>query len=405
MGCAPSPLDRARRALRAMLLALVCGLAGCVGVDQPRGTALDASAWGRERAEFTTRLAYEALQRGESSRAQQLLDDALGQDPGFVPALALRTRLAHESGDVAGGLRFVAAWRAAAPRDAQALRLQGLLVDSAGRHDEAERLLAEARAGSPEDPRAAYDLYLHYLSRGREDAARRVLDEIGATRGDAAPLVQGAAWYLEQGRGEQALAAYREARRRAPEDHSVAGHLALGAWSLGRAEEVLEIGAELPPRARLEQPDLPLVLASARLERGDRRGALQELELVPEGARDAIFRTLRGEVLLALGAVDEALVELRRATADAVGPEGRAWLALGQAALWRGCASESLRALREAEKRGVVSAQLPALIAAAQIALGERAAAREQLQRARAAGADPAVLLAVEELLAGGDGR
>ncbi|MBK9385823.1 MAG: tetratricopeptide repeat protein [Planctomycetes bacterium] len=220
-------------------------LSACVAVEEPRGTELDAAAWGRERAEFTTRLAFEAAQRGEPSRAQQLLDDALGQDPRYVPALALRTRLAHETSDITGGLRYVAAWRAAAPEDAQALRLQGLLSDASGRHDEAEALLRQARASAPGDPRAGFDLYLHYLSRGREADAEAVLRELGGTRADAAPLVQGAAWYLEQGRGEQALAAYREARRLAPDDHSVAGHLAIGAWSLGMHGEVLEIGEQL----------------------------------------------------------------------------------------------------------------------------------------------------------------
>ncbi|MBL8896404.1 MAG: tetratricopeptide repeat protein [Planctomycetes bacterium] len=380
-------------------------LSACVAVEEPRGTALDAAAWGRERAEFTTRLAFEAVQRGEPSRAQQLLEDALGQDPRYVPALALRTRLAHETGDIASGLHHAAAWRAVAPSDAQALRLQGLLTDAAGRHDEAEALLQEARVGAPDDPRAGFDLYLHYLSRGREAEAERVLATLGSSRADAAPLVQGAAWYLEQGRGEQALAAYREARRRAPDDHSVAGHLAIGAWSLGQPAEVLEIGEQLPPRARLEQPVLPLVLASARLERGDRKGALKELDLVPAEARDAAYRAFRGEVLLALGAAEEARVELASATEAEAEAPSRVWFSLGKASLQCGFASEALRALRQAERLGESSAQLLALIAAAQHALGAGAAARESLERARRAGADAAVLREVEELLAEERGR
>lgn len=167
---------------------------------------------------------------------------------------------------------------------------------------------------------------------------------------------------------------------------------------MGRHAEVLEIGAELPPRARLEHPDLPLVLASSRLEQGDYAAALSELDLVPVALHDVSFLTLRGEVLLALGATDRACATFAAATSQRDAPV-RAWLGHGRAALQSGLASEALRSLRQAERLGSSSPNLPALIAAAHAVLKEPIEARSALERARRAGADPAVIAEVEDLM------
>jgi len=205
-----------------------------------------------------------------------------------------------------------------------------------------------------QDPRTAARRAELLMAMDQGGEARVWLDATLAVAPHAAPLLQADAdWHRLQGRGEQALALYRQALARASDD----GQRAAAHWGLGRGLQ----------------------------ERGDLAGARLELTKAVALAPD------HADYLGALATLDTEALHLTEARAGfdaALTKAGDDYLSLagaGLLALKRGDAQTARTQLLKALVIEPRYAHAQVWLAVAEYQLGERAAALDSLDRARLA--------------------
>jgi Flp pilus assembly protein TadD len=287
-----------------------------------------------DRVEARARLAFEWLDAMRPEEALAVVRDGGGDDARlrFAEGLALQgLRRWDESAIVLGAVRTTAGdlYRSARVSMAYAL-------SRAGRHVEAERALAPALAARPAEARL---LTMHALvldRAGRVDEAVAVLRKALADReragGGAAELHEALAETLARaGRAGEALPALRRAVAAAPRDETLSYALGVAYDRAGQGEAAI---AQM--RALLAMnpahPDALNFLAYQLAERGVR---LEEAETLARRALE--LRPRSGYILDSLGWIHYRRGEFRRAVevlerADAlVGPEATILEHLGDA--------------------------------------------------------------------------
>ena len=251
-------------------------------------------------------IALNASETAASRRLEQVTVDL----PGYPRSLAMEdlARWRREQGDLAGALAAYREAAAASPRHARFQLLVGQVLFNLQRHEEARAALARSLELDPDNrlTRKMMVLCLHALGRDREalDRARELvaggpLDaETAALHGEMAETV---------GLVDEAVAAYVEAVRRAPERLDLMlriGELELTAQRPGRAAYAYRQVLRQDPR-----------LAAARL--GLAKSLWQEAQADSTADQDRL-REIRGllEGLEDAG-VDAASLEAWRAAIDA----------------------------------------------------------------------------------------
>lgn len=242
-------------------------------------------------------------QRGESTSAERLYLELLAAAPDDADALHLLGVLRHRDGRVADGLALIERALAARPNEAPVHCNRGAALRDLGRHDEA---LAACDRALALDPR-------HAIS-----AANRV------------------AVLLDLGRPADALAASEYALALAPDTPAVRYNQGRCLQDLGRTEAALDAFEQ----ARAGLPDfMPLLdnLCACLRALGRERDALAVAEqLVALQPDRAANRHLHASVLLTLDRPKDALASLQRALdldpdqAASQHDLGHAWTALGR---------------------------------------------------------------------------
>lgn len=242
----------------------------------------------RQGVDDLLRRAGAALQQGDGTAAQRLIDTALGQAPGHPAALHMGGVIALQRGRPADALpllrRAVAAGagpgalanlgiaavqageneegetalRAAVAAGAGNPQLAynlGHLLQQTGRHEEAETWLRQATAQAPGYVRAWCDLGALLLEQGREDEAEGCFDAaLQADPDQPVALYNKALLDQRRGRHAEACAGYERCRGRLPLTRGLAlGHGAC-LQELGRLEEALVLYRELLAKDRAAYP-------------------------------------------------------------------------------------------------------------------------------------------------------
>ncbi|MEM7202802.1 MAG: tetratricopeptide repeat protein [Planctomycetota bacterium] len=386
---------------RVALLAAAFGaaLVSCtvVGGD-PSGDKLHAAEWRLAKAEMYRDLALQCVRAGDSERARRLLGQAVDYDRVDAGALRLLLRLAHGDGDLAEASQAARLLLEVEPEATDAWCVLGAIAAAEGRWDDAERVFRRATATPAAGPEPWLDLLRLYRQQEREPAAAAVAAQLASRFGDRVEvwLDRGAALAAGGDWGE-AAAAYRRAYELEPRHQDASARYVLSAVVGERAAEAVAFGRALPPRSRLDNPELTLALVAAHAKAGDSDNALAELQLLDVAtlARPRI-RLLRAELLLALDRREEARQELEAATAADPALAG-AHAALARVHLAAGRAVAGIRALRAAIAADPRDPVPHALLAAALAERGEIDAARRHLGHAQTRpGADRLVQAVVE---------
>ncbi|MGD1148832.1 MAG: sulfatase-like hydrolase/transferase [Thermoanaerobaculaceae bacterium] len=247
--------------------------------------------------------AQDALVAGDEPLAEQRIREVLGKDPGVVNAWTMLGGLCHREGRVADA---VAAYEEAVrrrPGDPAMSSALATVLLTAGQPEEARRTLEAARSNHPEDPRIYFLLGTVAEEEGRlNDAlvlyrktlalnplsapAHVMIGALALRHRDVAtaeqelnaaleldPAVAGARFWRgqileQQGRGEEAIAAYSEELAATPRDLRTAYALAEAYSKLGRSteqEKTLRDAIDANPTA----PVPYLTLAKLYLDRGE----------------------------------------------------------------------------------------------------------------------------------------
>ena len=370
------------------------------------------------------------LQAGQYDTARTRLEQILAHHPDYVEGLRLLagTRLALGQSEAAEALLRHAL--ELDPNWPPTLTTLAELLLASGRAAEAEPLLQRAAGGSPADPRAAWVLARRYSESGRAAEAVALLAPFcNAPRLDAALAAQHSGALAALGRAEEAVEFYQTRLQHTGADAGAAQALVIALGAAGRTAEAGRIAADLLGRGA-RSPELWLAQARACLANGETPGAetaLREcLQLDPRQleahnslaqllwVRSGDLRQATASLDAALGrfAEDDALWGAKAAILQGAGEARAAYECLAPRAL-RAHAAPSLlvraglaalefdpgSALALAERAlrlAPASAQARTLLAAAQLGVGDAAAALGHCEQLLRAAPDDQYLIALQ---------
>ncbi|MFN7920457.1 MAG: tetratricopeptide repeat protein [Bryobacteraceae bacterium] len=220
---------------------------------QAAGNAAEAEAGYREylrrygpRAEVLANLGALLARKEDSGGAIQHYQQALKLDPSLTP-LHLNLGLAHfKQGHAAEAVAAFDVFLHAQPGNRQAMQLRAMALVESGRYADAE---AQYKALGPGDPSVALGLATALLRQRKTAEARAVLDPL-IERGDSAELqlTLGQA-LLNEGRLDEALAAFEKVRAISPAFPSLRLHVGSVYWRQRKTQEAIsEWRAELAAR-------------------------------------------------------------------------------------------------------------------------------------------------------------
>jgi tetratricopeptide (TPR) repeat protein len=202
------------------------------------------------------------LQSGQYTEAHSLLQTLVAANPDYVEGLRLLAGTKQALGDLSEveallrrALEFDPGWTPTLSSLAEFLL-------TSGRNDEAAHLLQRAIQGTPAYPRAAFLLARLYLDTGRPAAALEIATLwCSGSKLDSDLTALHVAAYAALGRGNEAVAHYRQILVRDPQN-LIAGHtLAVALQAANQAEEAERVVSQALRRSR---PTAALQLIHAR---------------------------------------------------------------------------------------------------------------------------------------------
>ncbi len=342
-----SAVERARaRVLLASLLARRPGADG-------RGRLQDAEksfeeAVGEDPSYLPARIAYARflMRRGAADRAVRALQPAAqsaGSDADFA---ALYGRALAATGRVLDAVNVVDGALAKSPSSARLLFAKAFVAEQGGKRDEARGLYERAAAADKGDwePHLAMG---RLALRGRELERAETELKLAAEKNpqEPEPRVGLGDWRLARADPSGAEAEYRKALALDP-DHA-SGHLGLARVLAARGEDAaarpeLEKALQLDPRLAEADVTLGELLWRAKDLEGAKKAFQAAVALEPQGA---VARTRLGAVELELGQVEAAVNDLLAASnLDLSLADGHHWL--GRALLAKGETSQAVEQLK-----------------------------------------------------------
>lgn len=290
---ASSPLDEAAERQLAALGYLAGGAGGAVSGALPDP---------RQRTAVAARLHVAAgeIQQGKCPQVLRELRAIATEDPRNFPALCLAAECLRDAGRAADAIELFRRAATLQPRSPVPPANLGAALISLGRGEEGARELRRALALDPSDGVSASRLARYLLDAGKPAEALTVLDATRAAGGRLPQIfLERGAVLAQTGRLEEALADFREAARRAPQDPVAAENVARALFGLGRAREAA-LAYEALLRLAPERLDAWKTLGAIALEIDDRERALAAfraaLRLEPDAAErsrlEALIETL-----------------------------------------------------------------------------------------------------------------
>lgn len=369
-------------------------------------------------ADLQTTLAIAHASQGDSAKATAALDRALKFAPTHEPALLFHARLKAGAGDAAGAVQLVEKVVAANPSNDDALLLQGhLLLTTGADRTQALETYRKALAANDKNLAAHNAVLTLLLSRNDTDGAQAQLEALKKVApGHPQTVYYEAQLALMRGDMEKAKTLGTQLLKAGADNVRVLqlmGTIELQQGSLVLAEEhlsrALQIAPQMAPVRRLltqtylqqrqgdkayatiaplaEQPDAPgdvlSMAAQAQLLRGDSAKAEALFErAVKVNPGDTRSRTALALTEIDKGHAEQGIDELEEIAAK--DPGTVADIALVTTQVRRRDFDGALKAIDVLEKKQANKPLASALRARVHLARGDRAAARQQFERALA---------------------
>lgn len=233
------------------------------------------------------RLARIAFLQTRFSESKERLDGILARFPDQVEARALRSRIRLRTGDLNGAAGDARRWSQLSPKEAEPLRILGVVQRHRGDPSGAVEMLKRAVALDPTDLRSRQELAGAYAEAGQKrlsEETRREALRMERREREAARLRLEAGYHrtravvhLERGDAAGALKEYRDALSHDPDNPEMwreAGEAAMAAGDPDRALEYLDRAVrQAPSRAVIWR-----TRGEIRLARGETESALNDLQ-------------------------------------------------------------------------------------------------------------------------------
>lgn len=265
-------------------------------------------------------LAVLAYQDGRLEEAVQFSEEVLKHNPDDARALDVLGQALVRLDRTEEGAKALARAVELMPRDPRIMMHYARALQRAGRREEAESVLARFRALGPDETRRRpYGGLIDFLnlpeSEQRAQYHTNLLRQINTNPRDAALQVRLGKFLLSEGKTEEALAAFREARALTSEPAilSDAARMLLDYAQYPTAKEVLETILEKVPDSREARLDY----AIAKFHTDGPEAGLGELDRMPVEHRDGDYFLVRAQILDAQDKVEEAIAALNQGLAAA----------------------------------------------------------------------------------------
>jgi tetratricopeptide (TPR) repeat protein len=265
-------------------------------------------------------LAVLAYQGGQLEDAVRLSEEVLRHNPDDARALDVLGQALVRLNRAEEGAKSLARAVELLPRDPRIMMHYARALQRAGRRDEAEAVLARFRALGPDETRRRpYGGLIDFLnlpeSEQRAQYHTNLLRQINTNPRDAGLKVRLGKFLFSEGKPEEALEAFREARM-LTEDPAVLSDAARALMNQGQyaaAKEFLQALLEKTPDLREVRLDHAIVVFHTE---GPEAG-LRELDRMPAEHRDGDYFLVRAQMLDAQEKVEEAIAALNRGLAAA----------------------------------------------------------------------------------------
>jgi len=206
-----------------------------------------------------------------------------------------------------------------APKDPKILTHYAHVLTRMGRKEEAEKVLADFRAFAPEEGRRPNQGLFDYLNLSPEKQYAKYMENlqrnIGIRPDDPKLRLQLGKTYLQQGKPDQAIEAFRVAGKLTSDPDILAscGKALLDDGQYAASREFLEPAVAAKPAAA----DLRLDLAIAVFNSAGPEAGLNTLDETPPPQRQGDYFLLRAQILDAMNKPEEAAEALNRGFATA----------------------------------------------------------------------------------------
>jgi tetratricopeptide (TPR) repeat protein len=266
-------------------------VAGCVAVgavtgcqEQEKKQTIKQKAeaqWNQARGTVTLSLAQDQYKAGNFDKARQTVDDAAKLVPNSPAVLVLSAKIAIEQGQLERADRELATARTAAPNDAEAFYLSGVVSQRWQKQQDAFTYYQQASEKAPTELAYLMAVSETLVAMDRSDDALALLqgkivffENSSGIRDAAARLLMTKKQY------KQAAELFRQATILTPEEQSYREGLGLALYYSKQYKDAVDVLAKLVMLdAYSERADLRIALGESQLQVGKFREARENLEV------------------------------------------------------------------------------------------------------------------------------
>jgi tetratricopeptide (TPR) repeat protein len=349
LGGGPSPeLTMARAPICAFLAALLF-VVGCSPMKNKQKEEA-TKEWNQARANVLYSLARDQYATGNFEKSRQTTDEALGMDPENAGLRILSAKLAIEQGRLEQAEGELKLARAAAPKNAEADYLAGVIYQRWQKPETAHGFYKTACEKAPAE--LAYVMARAEMLVAMDQPAEAltllkskvVYFEHSATIRDAVGQL-----LVQQRQYKEAVEMLRQASILATDDLTIREHLALAMFYAGQYREASDALTRLMKKdAYADRPDLTAALGECQLQLGLYREARATLETATQlDAASAGVWLSHAKAAMQLNDIKRAEVSLRKSLALAP-DNSEAHLMMGYMRLRQNRLADALPAFRKA---------------------------------------------------------
>lgn len=340
-----------RRALHCCaFLAVVLIAAGCGGTKKPSQKEAAKLHWNQTRANVLLSLAKNQYAIGNFEKSRQTTDEALALDPKNAGLRILSAKLAIEQGRLEQAEYELKLARAAAPKNAEADYLSGVIYQRWQKPETAHNFYKSASEKSPAELSYVMARAEMLVAMDQPAEALTLLEskvvyfEHSATIRDAAGQL-----LVQQRRYKEGVEMLRQASILATEDLTIREHLALAMFYADQHREAADSLARLMKNdAYAKRPDLMAALGECQLQLGQYREARSTLETATQlDTASAGAWLSHAKAAMQLNDVKRAEISLRKALTLAP-DSSEAHLMMGYMRLRQNRLADALPAFRKA---------------------------------------------------------
>ncbi|MGB7158905.1 MAG: tetratricopeptide repeat protein [Tepidisphaeraceae bacterium] len=340
-----------RTALQCCAFLAILLMAGCQsGPKKPTQKELAKAQWNRTRAGVLYSLANDQFATGNFDKSRQTVNEALTLDPEHAPLRILSAKLNVEQGQLEAAEADLKLARAAAPKNAEAEYLSGVIHQRWQKPEMAHNFYKAASDKAPTELAYVMARAEMLVAMDKSPEALTLLQEKVIYFENSATIREAVGQlFVQQHRYREAVDMLRQASILATDDLGIREHLALAMFYAGQYRDAADSLARLTKHEPYSQrADLFAAMGECQLHLGQFREARSTFETATNLAPSAAGMWL-SHAKAAIQLNDQKRAEMSLKKALSIAPDNsEAHLMLGYMRLRQNRLAEALPAFRKA---------------------------------------------------------